>query len=144
LDACGAPRSPMPCCPRRAAGRPITLLAIDGPISLADITGLCNRVNRVLQGGSASVVLCDVGALTDPDLISIDALARMQLTAFRLGGQLRLRHASTQLRGLLALTGLHEVLPILPGSRLQVTRQPEQREQGLGVEERVDRCYPAP
>ena len=145
MDACGAPRSPTPCCPRRSAGVPITaLLAIDGPIALTDITGLCNRVRRALQDRYISVVLCDVGALRTPDLTSIEALARMQLTAVRLGGQILLCRASTELQDLLALTGLCEVLSIRSGSWLQVSGQTEEREEYLGVEERVDRGYPAP
>ncbi len=145
MDASGAPRSPTPCRPRRSAGEPTTtLLAIDGPVAPADITDLCDRVRLALQDRDASVVLCDVRALTNPDLVSIDALARMQLTAVRLGGRVQLRHASTALRELLALTGLGEVPPFRPGSGLEVSGQTEQRVEGLGVEERVDRGYPAP
>jgi hypothetical protein len=145
LDAHAAARSPTPCRLRRSAGEPITaLLAIDGPIALTDITELCTRVTRALRDCYASVVLCDVGALRNPDLVSIEALARMQLTAVRLGGQIRLCHASTEMQGLLAVTGLCEVLSNPSGSLLQVSGQTEQREEGLGVEECVDRSYPPP
>jgi len=73
-------------------------------------------------------IFCDVSAL-DPDATAIDALARLQLCSRRVGLELRLRSASTELQELLAFVGLDEVL------RLEAGRQPEQREQRVGVEE---------
>jgi anti-anti-sigma regulatory factor len=73
-------------------------------------------------------IVCDVSAL-DPDALTIDALARLQLSSRRVGLELRLRHASNELQELLAFVGLDEVL------RLEAGRQPEQREQRVGVEE---------
>jgi gamma-glutamyl:cysteine ligase YbdK (ATP-grasp superfamily) len=65
----------------------------------------------------------------DPDVATIDALARLQLTSRRIGLELRLRSASTELQELLAFVGLGEAL------RLEAGGQPEQREQRVGVEE---------
>jgi hypothetical protein len=65
----------------------------------------------------------------DPDVATIDALARLQLTSRRVGLELRLRSASTELEELLAFAGLDEAL------RLEAGGQPEQREQRVGVEE---------
>jgi anti-anti-sigma regulatory factor len=73
-------------------------------------------------------IVCDVSAL-DPDALTIDALARLQLSSRRVGLELRLRHASNELRELLAFVGLDEVL------RLEAGGQAEQREQRVGVEE---------
>ena len=73
-------------------------------------------------------IVCDVSAL-DPDALTIDALARLQLSSRRVGLELRLRHASNELQELLAFVGLDEVL------RLEAGGQPEQREQRVGVEE---------
>jgi hypothetical protein len=73
-------------------------------------------------------IVCDVGALA-PDVLTVGALARLQLTARRLGLEIRLSHASTELRQLVAFVGLEEVLGVEAG------RQPEQREERLGVEE---------
>jgi hypothetical protein len=75
-----------------------------------------------------STIVCDVGALA-PDAAAIDALARLQLAARRLGLEIRLRHASSELQDLLAFVGLRNVL------RVEVGGQAEQREQSLGVEE---------
>jgi ABC-type transporter Mla MlaB component len=58
------------------------------------------------------VVRCDVAAVVHPDIVLIDALARLQLTARRFGCQVRLRHACGELRDLLALMGLTEVVPL--------------------------------
>jgi hypothetical protein len=58
-----------------------------------------------------STIVCDVGSFP-PDAAAIDALARLQLTAKRLGLELRLRHASTELEDLLAFAGLRDVLRV--------------------------------
>jgi hypothetical protein len=109
--------------------RPTTIVfAISSPLGRGDLTPLCMRVFMMLQTTRADVALCDVRAVA-PDAVTIDALARVQLTARRLGKQIQLRSAATDLCGLLALTGLSEVLP------LEIERQAEQREQPRGVEE---------
>ena len=74
-------------------------------------------------------IVCDVGVLIDPDAATVDALARFQLVARRAGHQVRLAHASPDLRRLLAFMGLTGVLPVEP------ERKTEEREHGLGVEE---------
>jgi STAS domain-containing protein len=71
---------------------------------------------------------CDVRGL-EADAAAVDALARLQLALRRVGAELRLCHASPELCCLLAFTGLDEVLPVEP------ERQPEEREDGLRVEE---------
>jgi hypothetical protein len=63
-----------------------------------------------------------------PDLAIVDALARLQLGARRRGTRLRLRNVSDELRGLLELVGLADVLALEPRG------QPELGEQ-LGVDE---------
>ena len=94
-----------------AAGAPQTIaFAIDGPIARDDLPGLCERVCALLEGSGAAVALCDVAAI-DPDAVTVDALARLQLAARRHGGQVRLRNPSEELRELLAFMGLRDVLP---------------------------------
>ena len=100
-----------------AAGLPQTVaLAIGGPIVRADLPGLCARVSALLEGSGAEVALCDVRGV-EPDAVTVDALARLQLAARRHGCQVRLRHASTALLELLAFMGLREVLPNDPRTR---------------------------
>ena len=73
-------------------------------------------------------IVCDVSALV-PDAGSVDALARLELHARRYGYELRFAEVSAELRELLGLFGLADVL------RFEMVRQPEEREKGLGVEE---------
>ncbi|RKQ91129.1 STAS domain-containing protein [Solirubrobacter pauli] len=65
---------------------------------------------------------------TSPDLALVEALARMQLRARRRGERVRLRNVPDELRGLLELVGLADVLAVEP------EREPELREQ-LRVDE---------
>jgi ABC-type transporter Mla MlaB component len=85
-------------------------LAIRGPIGRPDLDGLCDRVCGVLEHSGATIVLCDVCDV-DPDAVTVDALARLQLAAHRYGCQVRLRGASDHLRDLVAFMGLEDVLP---------------------------------
>ena len=68
-------------------------------------------------------------ALHAPDARTVDALARLKLDLGRRGFELRLVHVPDALRELLAFVGLAEVLGVEP------RRQPEEREQRLGIEE---------
>ena len=81
-------------------------------------------------------------AAIDPDLGTVDALARLALTARRLGCRVRLEHASSELRALLALAGLAEVVPCSPGSGIERERKTEEREELLGVQEEGDPADP--
>jgi anti-anti-sigma regulatory factor len=112
-----------------------TAMVIGGRISPADVPGLCERLGRVLRTGGAGVVVCDVGGIVDADALTVDALARLQLTAQRSGRQVRLRNASPALRELLALVGLCGVVRLSGGSGLQPGWQAEQGEERGGVEE---------
>ena len=78
------------------------------------------------------VIVCDVAEAVRPDASFVDALARLQLTARRSGCELRFRHVSDELQGLIALMGLDEVL------RLEAERNAEEREEVLGVQEESD------
>jgi len=54
-------------------------------------------------------VICDVRG-AGADAATVDALARLQLTAKRLGCRMRLRNASAELLQLVAFMGLADVL----------------------------------
>lgn len=85
-------------------------MAIHGPISRADLAGLCDRVCLLLHGcRAATIVACDVRSV-EPDAVTVDALARLQLTAKRRGCRFRLVGASQSLRDLVELMGLDDVL----------------------------------
>jgi ABC-type transporter Mla MlaB component len=93
-----------------APAQPTVAFAIRGPISRADLTGLCDRVCALLQSSRAGVALCDVSGV-EPDAVTVDALARLQLGARRTGCEVRLRNASPELLELLGFMGLRDVLP---------------------------------
>jgi anti-anti-sigma regulatory factor len=75
--------------------------------------------------------------MTVPALSTIDALARLELAARRVGLELRLCRPPEELRELIGLCGLDKVLRVEPGG------QPEEREQRLGVEEEPELDDPA-
>jgi ABC-type transporter Mla MlaB component len=83
--------------------------SIWGPIEPADVPGLSARICALLDQSDASVALCDVAGVA-ADVVSVDALARLQLAARRHHCLIRLRGASDQLRDLVAFMGLQDVL----------------------------------
>lgn len=90
-------------------GSPEVAFAVRGPITRADLPGLCERVcERLSRAGS--VLCCDVASV-EPDAVTVDALSRLQLAAQRRGCRIVLRNASTDLVDLVALMGLTAVLP---------------------------------
>ncbi|MBC9730516.1 STAS domain-containing protein [Streptomyces sp. TRM68367] len=121
------------------AGLPIVdamtpaVLVLDGPVTRDEVTGLCDDVRARLEDTGAGVVVCDVAGLGPPGLGTVDLLARLELTAKRSGGRIRLRDPDPRLRALLNLVGL----------RFEVEGLAEQREPPLGVEEAVEPGDPA-
>jgi ABC-type transporter Mla MlaB component len=93
-----------------AASAPQTVVfAIRGPIARTDLPELREQVCALLETTGADVALCDVTKV-EPDGVTADALAQLQLTARRHGCQARLRGASSELLELLAFMGLGDVL----------------------------------
>jgi ABC-type transporter Mla MlaB component len=96
---------------RPPPGPRTVVLVVGGMITRPAVPWLCEHVRRLLARSDADLVTCDVGSLSDPDPAAIEALARLQLTARRMGRSVRLRHVQTKLADLLELTGLCEELP---------------------------------
>jgi ABC-type transporter Mla MlaB component len=92
------------------------VLVLEGRIAPDDIAGLCRRLGALLAEGRTGRVVIDVAGLSDPDVSTVDAVARLQLTAKRAGSSVELRHACERLRELLALVGLTDVVPCAGGS----------------------------
>ncbi len=107
-------------------------------ITRADVPAACECLALLIDASGAETVVCDVGAVV-ADLVAVEALARMQLTARRRGRALRLRAASPALDDLIAFCGLSDVLPCERPDLLGPGGKPEEPEQACGVEERVDR-----
>jgi len=84
--------------------------AVWGPIRRDDLPGLCERVCALFAAARPEVAICDVQGV-EPDAVTVDALARLQLAAQRTGCRVLLRNASGELLELVALMGLDAVLP---------------------------------
>ncbi len=117
------------------------VFALEGPIAPQDIRWLCERVRFLLEVSGGDRLICDVGGVVNPDAGTVEALARMQLTARQLGRRVVLRRASVGLKELVTLAGLTDVLPCdqLP---IEAMGHAEQREQPSGVEEEGDPADP--
>jgi ABC-type transporter Mla MlaB component len=141
-----APReSPTPSGLPSPTPEPSTIVFVfSGPIARADVPLLCERVRVLLEGSHADLIVCDVGALLEPDAVTIDVLARLRLTARRLGRRVGLLDACGELQDLLTLTGLSDVVPPCEELVLEPGRQTEQREPAGGVEEEGDPPDPIP
>ncbi|MFC7513069.1 STAS domain-containing protein [Streptomyces thermocarboxydus] len=110
------------------------VLVLSGPLTSGEVSGPCEALRALLDGeGRGRVVVCDVAGLGPPGLAAVNMLARLQLTARRAGGRIRLRDPSPALCALLDLVGL----------RFETEGQPEQREPPLRVQEAVEPGDPA-
>ncbi|MEU2424585.1 STAS domain-containing protein [Streptomyces sp. NPDC007851] len=109
------------------------VLTLSGPVARDEVPGLCDDVRALLRGSGPRVVVCDVGGLGPPGLAVVDLLARLELTARRAGGRIRLRDPDPALRSLLRFVGL----------RIQLEGEVEEREPALGVEEEVEPGQPS-
>ena len=85
-------------------------LTIHGPIAQSDLPGICKRVCSLLEASGAQIVRCDVRGV-EPDAVTVDALARLQLAARRHRCSVRLHNASRELLDLVDFMGLADVLP---------------------------------
>ncbi len=133
----------------RPAGLPFVdamtpaVLVLAGPVTREEVAGLCEVVRTLLGTGGGGerdpVVVCDVAGLGPPGLGTVDLLARLQLTARRAGGRIRLRDPAPALLAFLDLVGLAFDVEIEGERQGKV----EQREPALGVEEAVEPGDPA-
>jgi hypothetical protein len=102
-------------------------------VTRADLQSACARLHALADQGDVDAVTCDVSELA-AEVAAVDALARLALVARRLGCPLKVRRASPELRDLVELCGLSDALGVVGRNG----RQPEQREEPLDIEERVD------
>lgn len=86
-------------------------MAVPCPLGRADLPRLFARTCALLASAAGGeLLLCDVAGV-EADAVAVEALARLALAARRAGCEVRLRGASPELLGLLALVGLADVLP---------------------------------
>jgi ABC-type transporter Mla MlaB component len=118
---------PTPVGPIRMAHAGIRL-AVTAEVTRAGIPALCADLADRLGRDGDDLVICDVAGVARPDVVTIEALARLCLTARRHGARLVVAGADPRLLDLVDLLGLGDALP-------EAGRQPEQREQAGSVEE---------
>ena len=87
------------------------VVAAAGPLTAAAVVDLADSLERVLAtAGRGDIVVLDVGGVTTIDIGTVDALCRLTLSARRHGRRLIVRGASADLRRLLGLAGLDDVV----------------------------------
>jgi len=91
------------------------VVAIVGPVGAESLVDGCAELGRLLDGGDACLVVCDVGALAGADTATVEVVARIALTARRHGRPVHVRHANPSLRRLLELMGLADAVGLEPG-----------------------------
>ncbi|OII65914.1 hypothetical protein BJP40_15160 [Streptomyces sp. CC53] len=94
------------------------VLELIGPLEPPDVPRLCAGLAEQLGARATPPegdVVVDASGLGHPTFAAVDALARMQLTARRLGRRLTVEGAGPELRALLDLAGLaDEAIPLTP------------------------------
>lgn len=104
--------------PETAPEPTTAVLVIADPIADGDAEALCDRLRALAMASGARIIVCDVRAL-DADGRTVDALARLQLAARRLGRQIRLRRASPELDDVLSFLGLAAVVGCVRGAAVR-------------------------
>ena len=122
---------------------PHLFMLIGRAFASADIPALCEGIQVVTVDAAAGPMVCDASALVDPDLGTIDGLARLALALRRLGYDVRLGQAPAELIGLMTLVGLADVVPCAATLPVEVRREPEHGEELRRVEEEDDPADPA-
>lgn len=106
-------------------------LTLSGRIGPDEADRLSAGVGVCVDVGSAGPLACDVAAVEEPDIGTVDALARMALAARRHGCRVELWRVRSELLELLDLAGL-------AGLAVEVVGQAEEREEAGRVEEERD------
>jgi len=85
-------------------------VTVPSPLGRGQLPALFERTCALLAGEcGCELLLCEANGV-DADAVALDALARLALAARRSGCGVRLRGASPELLGLVALAGLGDVL----------------------------------
>lgn len=96
---------------RPPAGPASVVLPLVGVVDDELTAAMCHVLRAVFEADGIDVVTCDARRAAG-GVALVGALARLQLTARRLGYAIRIRGANDELCLLVDLTGLADVLPI--------------------------------
>lgn len=110
------------------------VVVIGGPVDPLDASRVCAALRAGLRG--ATSVVCRGQALADPDMTTVDLLARLVLFAEHSDASVHIQ-APRELRELVRFAGLEERLAGC-WSAVEPGGQPEQGEQPVGVQEGVE------
>jgi anti-anti-sigma regulatory factor len=114
-------------------------VAVRPQLARDEVRALGEQLVHRLSEGDVAEVQVDVSSVRAPDVVYVDALARMQLVARRQDSRVRLIGPCPRLMELLALVGLEDMFPDEGDtSGVELHRQPEHREQPVDVEVGVD------
>ena len=114
-------------------------VAVRPHLARDEVRALGEKLVRRLREGDVAEVQVDVSSIRAPDVVHVDAIARMQLAARRQDSRVRLIGPCPRLMELLVLVGLEDMFPDeVETSGLEMHREPEHREQPLDVEVGVD------
>ncbi|MFI0817831.1 STAS domain-containing protein [Streptomyces sp. NPDC021098] len=125
--------------PESPPALPPAVLVLDRPPETrAEVERLCEWLRELALHSAPGPVTVDVGAARRPGLAMVEALARLRLTARRLGREMKLANTGGELAAILARAGLEEVLTAPATLRIEPGWEAEQGEQPLGVQEGVE------
>ncbi|ARQ69299.1 STAS domain-containing protein [Streptomyces marincola] len=108
------------------------VFVVPGPVVRSEVQVLCDRLTGMVRGSGARDVVVDLGEVRGTDPATVEAVARLRLTAARLGCRVRFVRVSPGLQVLLGWLGLGEAVG-----------QAEQGEEPGRVQERVEPGDPA-
>ena len=114
-------------------------MAVRPQLARDEVRALGEQLVHRLGEGDVAEVQVDLSSVRAPDVVYVDALARMQLVARRQDSRVRLIGSCPRLMELLALVGLEDMFSDEgDASGVELHRQPEHREQPVDVEVGVD------
>lgn len=85
-------------------------VAFDDGLRHRDVPGICARFGELVRDRRPGLVVCDLGPIERPDIVTVEVLARLRLSANRLGCCLLFANMSADLARLLHFLGLHDVI----------------------------------
>ncbi|HTB69419.1 MAG TPA: hypothetical protein VK707_00360 [Solirubrobacteraceae bacterium] len=95
-----------------AERRQTVTVTVPSPLGRAELPGLFARTCSALaRDRGCELLLCEVSGVA-ADAVALDALARLALAARRAGARVCVRGSSRELRELIALAGLADVLDV--------------------------------
>ncbi len=92
-------------------------LSVTGAVTAQDVQRLCAAVRDFIAAGATTIVLCDADDPVPPDMATVDAILRLHLATKQRGGRIRVCAQRHDLRALLHVTGLAEVVLDCRGAR---------------------------